>query len=167
MKKMSSLIIGFVMIFAATTASAYDDLTPIQAYDAVVNGGAYILDVRSEAEFIWVGHPNVQRVVNLPWQIENHGQFILNPSFLSDMNELFGKVKDTHIITMCRSGARSVAAAKALDAAGFTHVSNMLKGFEGDVNKTENLGYRTLNGWKNSGLPGHTTSVGAEDYYQD
>lgn len=167
MKKLCSLAIGFALILAATTASAYDDITTTQAYDAVVNGGAYILDVRTDAEFIWVGHPNVPNVVNLPWQIENHGQFILNPSFLSDINEIFGTDKNRHIITMCRSGARSVAAAKALEAAGFTHVSNMLKGFEGDVNKVQGLGYRTSNGWKNSGLPGHTTSVGAEDYYQD
>ncbi len=167
MKKLYSLVIGIAMILAATAASAYDDVTPVQAYDAVMNGGAYILDVRTEAEFIWVGHPNVPNVVNLSWEIENHGQFILNPSFISDVNELFGTAKATHIITMCRSGARSVAAALALEAAGYTNVSNMLKGFEGDVNKTQGLGYRTLNGWKNSGLPGHTSKVGADDYYQD
>lgn len=167
MKKFYSLVVAFAMLLAATTASAYTDLTPIQGYDAVVNEGAYILDVRTEAEFIWVGHPNVSNVVNISWEIENHGQFILNPSFISDVNEIFGAAKDTHIITMCRSGARSVAAALALEAAGYTNVSNMLKGFEGDVHKTENLGYRTLNGWKNSGLPGHTSKVGATDYYQD
>ena len=168
MKKFYSFVIGFAMILAATAASAYDgDLAPTAAYAAVMNEGAYILDVRTEAEFIWVGHPNVPNVVNISWEIENHGSFILNPSFISDVNEIFGTAKDTRIITMCRSGARSVAAANALTAAGYTHVSNMLKGFEGDVNISQGLGYRTLNGWKNSGLPGHTSKVGATDYYQD
>ncbi|MHB8790428.1 MAG: rhodanese-like domain-containing protein [Desulfobulbaceae bacterium] len=167
MKKMYALVFGTAMMLAVTTASAYDNLTPDEAHDAVMNGGAYILDVRTEAEFIWVGHPNVPNVVNLPWKIENHGELITNPSFVSDANEIFETAKDAHVITMCRSGQRSVDAALALESAGFTNVSNMLKGFEGDVNKTEGLGYRTLNGWKNSGLPGHTSSVGAEDYYQD
>jgi rhodanese-related sulfurtransferase len=168
MKKLYSLIIGIALaITAATTASAFDNLTPVQAYDAVVSNGDYILDVRTDAEFIWVGHPNVPNVVNLPWQIEKRGQLIPNPSFISDVKEIFGAAKDTHIITMCRSGVRSLAAASALDSASFTNVSNMVKGFEGDVNTIEGLGYRTLNGWKNSGLPGHTTSVGAGDYYQD
>ncbi|MHB1348580.1 MAG: rhodanese-like domain-containing protein [Desulfobulbaceae bacterium] len=167
MKKLSALVIGSAMLLAAANVSAYDDLTPVEAHDAVVNGGAYILDVRTEAEFIWVGHPNVANVVNLPWKIERGGELIVNPSFLSDAEEIFENARDAHIITMCRSGQRSVDAALALEAAGFTNVSNMLKGFEGDVNKPEGLGYRTLNGWKNSGLPGHTSSVGADDYYQD
>ncbi|MDH4233217.1 MAG: rhodanese-like domain-containing protein [Nitrospirota bacterium] len=166
MKKLYSLVIGIaLLITAATTASAFDNLTPVQAYDAVVNNGAYILDVRTDAEFIWVGHPNVINVLNISYKIENKDTLITNPSFISDIDEIFGAVKDTHIITMCRSGQRSVEAALALEAAGYTNVSNMVDGFEGG--KKDQYGYRTINGWKNSGLPGHTSSVGADDYYSD
>ena len=107
MKKLYSLIIGIAMaITAATTASAFDNLTPLEAYDAVVETGAYILDVRTDAEFIWVGHPNIANVVNISYKIEKKGEFITNPSFVSDIDEIFGADKDTHIITMCRSGPR-------------------------------------------------------------
>jgi hypothetical protein len=41
----------------------------------------------------------------------------------------------------------------------------MLDGFEGGGK--DQYGYRTINGWKNSGLPGHTSKVGADDYYAD
>ncbi len=150
---------------AASTASAYDNLTPQQSHDAVVYDGAHIVDVRTAAEFIWVGHPNVPNVVNVSYKIEKKGEFITNPSFVSDVNGIFGGNKDAHLILMCRSGARSVAAALALEAAGYTNVANMLEGFEGEGK--DSYGYRTVDGWKNSGLPGHTSSVGAGDYYHD
>jgi rhodanese-related sulfurtransferase len=135
------------------------------SHDAVVDEGAYIIDVRTAAEFIWVGHPNVPNVVNVSWKIEKKGAFITNPSFVSDVNDIFGKNKDAHLILMCRSGVRSLAAADALEKAGYTNVSNMLEGFEGEGK--DSYGYRTVDGWKNSGLPGHTSAVGAGDYYQD
>ena len=166
MKNLKSLMAGIAMVFiAANSASAYEDLMPEDAYSAVVNNGAYILDVRTDAEYIWVGHPNVENVLNISYKIEKKGSFITNPSFISDMDGIFGASKDTMIITMCRSGKRSVAAALALEAAGYTNVYNMLDGFEGGGK--DQYGYRTVNGWKNSGLPGHTSKVGADDYYGD
>ena len=166
MKNLKSLITGIAMVFiAGSAASAYENLMPGEAYNQVVNNGAYILDVRTDAEYIWVGHPNVENVLNLSYKIEQKGSFITNPSFISDVDELFGAAKDSMIITMCRSGKRSVAAALALEAEGYTNVYNMLDGFEGGGKDA--YGYRTINGWKNSGLPGHTSKVGAYDYYGD
>lgn len=166
MKNLKAMILGTMFtLIAATTASAFDNLMPVDAYDAVVYDGAYILDVRTDAEFIWVGHPNVENVLNVSYKIEKKGIFIVNPSFISDVDEVFGSAKDTQIITMCRSGKRSVAAAEALEAAGYTNIKNMLTGFEGG--DKDQYGYRTISGWKNSGLPGHTTKVGADDYYGD
>jgi rhodanese-related sulfurtransferase len=51
---------------------------------------------------------------------------------------------------MCRSGDRSARAANLLIDAGFTNVWNQIEGFEGDMSKD---GRRTVNGWKNAGLP--------------
>lgn len=165
MKKAYSLTcIASIFLFSSVSL-AYDNLTPHQSYEAVVTGGAYILDVRTDAEFIWVGHPNVPNVVNISYNIEKKGRWIVNPSFVTDVDGIFGSVKDTHIITMCRSGQRSQNAAEALDLAGYTNVSNMIDGFEGGGK--DSYGYRTVNGWKNSQLPGHTSSVGASDYYPD
>lgn len=169
MKKVFTLA-ALAILGAVTSASAYDNLTPSQAKEAVVTGGAYILDVRTDAEFIWVGHPalgvNDGQLVNVSYKIEKKGNFITNPSFITDIDGIFSGAKDTHIITMCRSGQRSVAAALDLEAAGYTNVSNMVDGFEGG-SKDAN-GNRNVNGYKN--IPGnkvHTSSVGADDYYQD
>ena len=166
MNKSCSLLTGITFALAiATTAAAYDNLTPQEAYDAVVEEGAYILDVRTEAEYDWVGHPfilneddvEIERIINIPYKLQNGVTMILNPTFLSNINVIFGSSQDVHIITMCRSGGRSKAAATALENAGYTNVSNMVEGFEGD-NK-DKYGYRndTMKGWKNSHLPGHTT----------
>lgn len=153
-------------LFLSTSALAYTNLTPQEAYDAVINNDdVYILDVRTDGEFIWVGHPNIENVVNISYKIEQKKQWITNPSFVSDVDSIFGAVKNTHIITMCRSGQRSVDAAIVLENAGYTNVSNMLDGFEGGGK--DQYGYRTINGWKNSSLPGHTSSVGSTDYYND
>ena len=166
MKTIHSLVVSSSLALCVTTnASAFQDVAPVDAYNAVMASGAYIVDVRTDAEFIWVGHPNVPKVVNVSWMIENKGSFKVNPSFITDMDGIFGAAKDTPIITMCRSGVRSVAAANALEAAGYTNVSYMLDGFEGGGR--DQYGYRTVNGWKNSGLPGHTSRVGADDYYPD
>ena len=62
---------------------------------------------------------------------------------------------DTLLLT-CRSGGRSALAVNALAKAGFTHVYNIIDGFEGDkVEEPGSLyaGKRLKNGWKNSGLP--------------
>ena len=50
---------------------------------------------------------------------------------------------------LCRSGVRSIAAAEAATAAGFTSY-NVLEGFEGEPDA---YGDRVLNGWKNRHLP--------------
>ena len=59
--------------------------------------------------------------------------------------------KDRPIILICRSGKRSVDAGVELEKHGFTHVSNVLEGFEGDRDAS---GHRnTVGGWRAAGLP--------------
>jgi rhodanese-related sulfurtransferase len=55
------------------------------------------------------------------------------------------------ILAICRSGARSLAAAQALAAAGFTELYNVAEGFEGD--RDEDGHRNTINGWRQRGLP--------------
>ena len=55
---------------------------------------------------------------------------------------------------MCRSGNRSAKAADLLAKAGYTKVYNQVEGYEGDKAKEgDTKGKRTVNGWKNAGLP--------------
>jgi len=53
------------------------------------------------------------------------------------------------LIFLCRSGGRSLNAAKKIVETGFTRVHNLTQGFEG---KKDENGYRTIGGWKNSGV---------------
>jgi rhodanese-related sulfurtransferase len=154
------------LMLAATDVSAYTDINPTESYNMVVAGQGYIIDVRTFEEFVWVGHPGKNKagdgaalegkVVNESWMKYGKGDvLVINPSFVSDMEELFPD-KTTPIIMMCRSGVRSIAAALALEDAGYTTVYNMLQGFEGE---TDANGYRTVNGWKKT-LPYNFSNVG-------
>jgi rhodanese-related sulfurtransferase len=66
-----------------------------------------------------------------------------------------GATKDTPVLLICRSGARSRAAATALTGAGFSRAYNVSDGFEGDLNPDKHRGQE--NGWKASGLPWRQT----------
>ena len=62
-----------------------------------------------------------------------------------------GLTPDQPIFFLCRSGVRSLAAAKTLTALGYKHCYNITGGFEGDVDANKHRGM--LAGWKFAGLP--------------
>ena len=78
---------------------------------------------------------------------------IPNPRFVEQLklqlNEQARDGQGTELVFLCRSGARSIAAAIAATGAGYTSY-NVLEGFEGEPDRH---GERTVNGWKNRGLP--------------
>lgn len=80
-----------------------------------------------------------------------------NKNFVSDVDAVLKKKglgKDDTVILMCRSGKRSAKAADMLADAGYTKVYSVVDGYEGDKAKDgPDKGRRTVNGWKNSGLP--------------
>ncbi|HKU46791.1 MAG TPA: rhodanese-like domain-containing protein, partial [Burkholderiales bacterium] len=72
-----------------------------------------------------------------------------NPEFIG---ELAASVpKDTPVMFLCRSGARSHAAAEAAARAGWSEAYNVLEGFEGDKDPQEHR--NTVGGWRKAGLP--------------
>lgn len=163
-------IAALAVIAFAGNSFAYDDVDPFGAATMVQEDHAYILDVRTPQEWNWVGHPGVNKsgegtylegyVLNVAYEVYHEGYdngdvLIVNTQFVKDVKKLLGK--DTPIITMCRSGVRSVKAAGALEAAGFTNVYNMSTGFEGE---TDGSGYRIVNGWKVNGLPYNYSGIG-------
>src|SRR5699024_3225971 len=72
-----------------------------------------------------------------------------NPDFLSQLAEA-GVTAETQVVFLCRSGARSIAAAEAATAAGLGPAYNILDGFEG---ATDSAGHRGNAGWRAAGLP--------------
>ena len=58
---------------------------------------------------------------------------------------------DDDLFFICRSGSRSLAAAKAMAAAGYRACHNVAGGFEGPLDDDSHRG--SVGGWKAAGLP--------------
>ncbi|MFE8646999.1 rhodanese-like domain-containing protein [Sphingomonas sp. NCPPB 2930] len=128
-----------------TPADGYaGDVTPAQAWDWVQSGRAVLVDVRTDAEREWVGF--VPGAVPLAWK--QWPGMAPNPAFDAGVQAAAqgGKV----VVLLCRSGVRSVAAARRATELG-VEAYNILEGFEGDADAEQHRG-RT-GGWRMRGLP--------------
>lgn len=121
-------------------------LMPKEAFQLMQDmPSALLIDVRSEMEFLFVGHP--VDAIMIPW---NDGpDWEVNPHFVAHVRKAASV--DRPLVLICRSGNRSVTAGEVLEHAGFTQVHNVLHGFEGDLNERHQR--NSLNGWRHDGLP--------------
>ncbi|HLI13446.1 MAG TPA: rhodanese-like domain-containing protein [Alphaproteobacteria bacterium] len=113
---------------------------------------AVLVDVRTKPEWRYVGAPDLRplgkEAIYLEWQA--YPDLALNPRFVSEL-EARGIDKDAPIFFLCRSGARSRAAAIALTQRGYRRCYNIADGFEGPKDAEGHRGRQA--GWKASGLP--------------
>ncbi len=128
------------------------NLLPKMAVEKLQNNPqALFVDVRSKAEYKYVGYP--ENSILIPWIDDPDWE--PNPVAFSDsvMQELDGRenLLNTEIILICRSGYRSNEALKCLENKGFTQVSHIASGFEGDLDENDHRG--NLNGWRHDGMP--------------
>ena len=122
-------------------------LTPTEAHAELQrNPRALLVDCRTELEFFYVGHPI--GAINIEWHVAP--DFHVNPGFVEQVLHEAGD-RSRPLLLICRSGKRTLDAGAALEAAGFTDVTNVLEGFEGDLD--ENFHRGTLGGWRKAGLP--------------
>jgi len=128
------------------------DLTPQEAW-AKLEAGAVLVDVRTAGEWAHIGIPETASAnekrndpLFIQWTFPGG---IPNPDFVNQLKQQAPEDTGVELVFLCRSGARSVAAAIAATQAGFT-AYNVLEGFEGEPDR---WGERTVNGWKNRGLP--------------
>ena len=110
------------------------------------NNDSVILDVRTQEEWNMVGKPDGEalnaKTIFISLLIGPDRQ--RNENFTKDFNEK--KIsKKNNILIICRSGVRSMAAAKLLQQQGYTNLINISDGFEGNPSTGE--------GWKKSRLP--------------
>ena len=121
-------------------------LNPAEAWALTqADPAARIVDVRTEAEWAWVGQP--PGVVSIEWN--QWPQSTRNPDFLAELGKEVPK--DVPVMFLCRSGVRSHGAAIAATQAGWSCAINILEGFEGDKDAS---GQRNkLGGWRKAGLP--------------
>ena len=73
-----------------------------------------------------------------------------NPRFVRELEAKLGD-KQQPVLLLCRSGKRSALAAEAAAKAGFTRVSNISEGFEGELDAQHQRGHG--DGWRFRGLP--------------
>ena len=120
------------------------DVTPQLAWQWVQSGEAVLIDVRTDAERDWVGF--VPGAVAAAWK--HWPGMVPNPAFDDILQAAVppgGKA-----VLLCRSGVRSVAAARRAAELGIS-AYNVLEGFEGDADEN---GHRNLRGgWRFRGLP--------------
>jgi len=119
-------------------------LLPTEAH-ALMQKGAKLVDVRTEAELHFVG--SVPGSETIEWNTYPEGH--RNPAFLELLAEAVRK--DEPVMFLCRSGVRSHHAAIAATEAGWAKAYNVLEGFEGDKDA---VGHRNVGGgWKFARLP--------------
>ena len=133
-------------------------LTPTEAFAMMqANPSAMLVDVRSDMEFLMIGHP--QGAVHVAWIDEPDWE--INPDFAKEVRRLLlGRVGEEHgseapIMLICRSGNRSDDAANTLQAAGLKNLYVIKAGFEGPLNDEHRRG--TISGWRFDGLPWEQT----------
>lgn len=125
--------------------SYFGEVTPTEAWALMRAGAARIVDVRTHAEWTYVGRIDGTPLVE--WRALGAQQ--TNPDFIDQLREQVSP--DTPVMFLCRSGVRSHGAAQLATQAGFARSLNILEGFEGDIDPNGHRG--TLGGWRKAGLP--------------
>ena len=120
------------------------DVTPDQAFAWWQEGDAVLVDIRTDAEREWVGF--VPGAVNLAWK--QWPGMAVNMAFGEQLKAVVPAGKKA--VLLCRSGIRSIAAAKRATEMG-VQAFNILEGFEGDPDTHAHRG--TQGGWRLRGLP--------------
>jgi rhodanese-related sulfurtransferase len=152
----------------------------IEAYDMLNTvPDTYLIDIRTRAEFQFVGHPISAYLFPYMFMTTEFGKNgeeygyrfnVKNKSFVEEIGKVFKKTDNLLII--CREGVRSALASKDLMSAGFKHVFNVEDGFEGQKfptfedsnrhkfyrqlakrNKIYGFNHRRHYGWQWWGLP--------------
>ena len=130
-----------------------ENVAPKQVWDALRSDPqARLVDVRTDAEWTYVGLPDLQETgrdpVLIPWQMFPGMQ--VNGGFTDHLRQA-GLAPENKLYFLCRSGVRSLAAAGAAQGAGYPHAFNIADGFEGPPDLEGHRGQ--LAGWKADGLP--------------
>ena len=137
----------------ASGAGYAGDVDVAEAWEGIRNNsGAVLVDVRTQAEWNFVGVPDLSSAGKQPvlveWQV--FPTMDVNASFV-DAVAAAAPDKSAPIYFLCRSGARSKSAAMAMTQAGYAECYNISQGFEGPHDAERHRG--STDGWKARGLP--------------
>jgi rhodanese-related sulfurtransferase len=173
-------VVFHFMPSASALAQEPKKILSIEAYDMLNTvPDTYLIDVRTRAEFQFVGHPISAYLFPYMFMTTEFGKNgeeygyrfnVKNKSFVEEIGKVFKKTDNLLII--CREGVRSALASKDLMSSGFKHVFNVEDGFEGQKfptfedsnrhkfyrqlakrNKIYGFNHRRHYGWQWWGLP--------------
>ncbi|MTH99753.1 rhodanese-like domain-containing protein [Roseibium sp. RKSG952] len=133
------------------------DVSVTEAFEKLQEDqNSILVDVRTQAEWTFVGIPDLRAVGKEPvfaeWQSFPPASPVTD--FAEKLSALLsekGLDQSASIFFLCRSGARSQAAAIAMTQLGYSSCFNVAAGFEGGLDAQGHRG--TQSGWKASGLP--------------
>lgn len=136
-----------------------EEIGPRAAWDLLIaEPAARLVDVRTRAEWSFVGVPDLGAISGQTILVEwkSFPQMQRNESFVSDLLAGLDGTPAQKLLFICRSGARSLEAARAVTTAFAEQEDapicmNVAEGFEGDLNTAAHRGQS--NGWKAAGLP--------------
>lgn len=118
------------------------------------DAGAVLIDVRTRAEWTFVGLPDLstigKRVLTVEWQTVPEGTEACFADRMAKALDAAGANKDSELFFICRSGARSRMAAEAMSSTGYRRCRNVADGFEGPLDADRHRGQ--VAGWKAAGL---------------
>ena len=121
-------------------------LTPKEAYEVwQLAPGSKLVDVRTRAEWDWVGR--IPGAEEIEWMSDPENQ--PTSFFLAQLKQQVDR--EALVMFICRSGARSNNAAALASHSGYTECYNVLEGFEGDKDANGQRG--NIGGWRKAGLP--------------
>ncbi len=129
------------------------DLKPTDAWKLLAEDKkAQLVDVRTRPEWMFVGVPDLnslgKRTMLQSWQ--NFPAMDVDANFTATVAQQIPD-REAPILFLCRSGARSRAAAAAMTQQGYRKCYNVAEGFEGNLDGERHRG--KVGGWKAAGLP--------------
>lgn len=135
---------GGALVGARPATGYAGDVMPQLAWQWMQDESAVLVDVRTDAEREWVGFiPGAAPVAWKQWP-----SMAMNAEFDQALRAAVPEGKK--VVLLCRSGVRSIAAAKRATEMGM-EAYNILEGFEGDPDPNAQRGQR--GGWRFRNLP--------------
>lgn len=135
------------------------EVSPDRAWDILCqNQSSALVDVRTRAEWAFVGLPDLSSLGREPVLVEwvQYPSMAPNSQFVEQLTAALGDALPDTLLFICRSGQRSRFAAQAVaeqlsGAEGVPELLNVAEGFEGDLDSQGHRG--GMSGWKHRGLP--------------
>lgn len=141
----------------AGSPSAIEEVTVQEAWTRLESDpNCLLIDVRTQSEWAFVGLPDLKGLGKQPLLMEwsSFPDNRVHQDFAERLSQVLGGAgigQDAELLFLCRSGGRSMMAARAMAAVGYTRCRNVMHGFEGNLDPSRHRGQ--VDGWKARDLP--------------